>query len=157
MGISAAGTRFHCNPLKGCDKQECRGSEIGQMYNYVLSSELSADHKVARRIVIESDQYGVRNDTLYHIFSSRSKGVLKMDKLINQVVVPVNLRRQILSEYHDLLVGGGHQGIDRTYYAIKSKYYWSGMYADVDKYVKHCKECQSIITIANQLSYTHCL
>jgi hypothetical protein len=65
-----------------------------------------------------------------------------MDKLINQVVVPVNLRRQILSEYHDSLVGGGHQGFDRTYYAIKSKYYWSGMYADVDKYVKQCKECQ---------------
>ena len=36
-----------------------------------------------------------------------------MDKLINQVVVSVNLRRQILSEYHDLLVGGGHQGFDR--------------------------------------------
>ena len=99
------------------------------MYNYVLNSELPADDKVARRIVIESDQYGMRNDTLYHISPPR---VLKMDKLINQVVVPVNLRRQILPEYHDSLVGGGHQGFVRTYYAIKSKYYWSGMYADVD-------------------------
>ena len=98
------------------------------MYNYVLNSELPADDKVARRIVIESDQYGMRNDTLYHISPLR---VLKMDKLINQVVVPINLRRQILSEYHDSLVGGGHQGFDRTYY-------WSGMYADVDKYVKQC-------------------
>ena len=108
----------------------------------MLNSELPADDKVARRIVIESDQYGMRNDTLYHIFPPRTKGVLKMEKLINQVVVPVNLRRQILSEYHESLVGGGHQGFDRTYYAIKSKYYWSGMYADVDKYVKQCKECQ---------------
>ena len=85
---------------------------------------------------------GMRNNTLYHIFSSRTKGVLKLDKLINQVVIPVNLRGNILAEYHDSLVGGGHQGFDRTYYAIKAKYYWKGMYADVDKYVRQCKECQ---------------
>ena len=60
--------------------------EIGPMYNYVLHSELPDDVKVARRIVIESDQYGMRNDTLYHIFSPRTKGVLKMDKLINHLV-----------------------------------------------------------------------
>ena len=116
--------------------------EIGPMYNYMLNNELPAEDKIARQIVIESDQYGMRNDTLYHIFSPRTKGVLKMDKLINQVVVPLKLRNQILSEYHDSLVGGGHQGFDRTYYAIKSEYYWSGMYADVDKYVKQCKACQ---------------
>ena len=46
------------------------------------------------------------------------------------------------TEYHDSLVGGGHQGFDRTDYAIKSKFYWNWMYADVDKYVRQCKECQ---------------
>ena len=84
----------------------------------------------------------MRNNTLYHIFSPRTKCVLKLDKLINQVVIPVNLRGNILAEYHDSLVGGGHQGFDPTYYAIKSNYYWNGMYADVDKYVRQCKECQ---------------
>ena len=116
--------------------------DIGPIYNYVLNNELPEDDKLARKIVLESDQYGMRNDTLYHIFSPRTKGVLRMDTLINQVVVPVKLRCQILSEYHDSLVGGGHQGFDRTYYAIKSKYYWNGMYADVDKYVRQCRECQ---------------
>ena len=112
--------------------------DIGPIYNYVLNNELPEDDKLARKIVLESDQY----DTLYNIFSPRTKGVLRMDTLINQVVVPVKLRSQILSEYHDSIVGGGHQGFDRTYYAIKSKYYWSGMYADVDKYVRQCRECQ---------------
>ena len=121
-------------------QQEC--PEIGPMYSYVANNELADDDKLARRIVLESDQYGMRNDTLYHIFSPRTKGVLRMDKLINQVVVPVKLRSQILSEYHDSLVGGGHQGFDRTYHAIKSKYYWNDMYADVDKYVRQCRECQ---------------
>ena len=116
--------------------------EIGPWYNYALNNDLPKDDKLARRIVLESDQYGMRNNTLYHIFSPRTKGVLRVDKLINQVVIPVNLRDNILAEYHDSLVGGGHQGFDRTYYAIKSKYYWNGMYADVDKYVRQCKECQ---------------
>ena len=61
--------------------------------------------------MIESDQYGLRDNTLYHIFSPRTKGVLKLDKLINQVVIPVNLRGQIMSEYHDSLVGGGHSRV----------------------------------------------
>ena len=121
-------------------QQEC--PQIGPMYSCVANNELPGNDKLAGRIVLESDQYGMRNDTLYHIFSLCTKGVLRMDKLINHVVVPVKLRSQVLSEYHDSLVGGGHQGFDRTYYAIKSKYYWNGMYADVDKYVRQCRECQ---------------
>ena len=66
--------------------------DIGLIYNYVLNNELPEDDKLARKIVLESDQYGMRNDTLYHIFSPITKGVLRMDTLINQVVVPVKLR-----------------------------------------------------------------
>ena len=109
----------------GDAQQTC--PEIGPWYNYALNNDLPKDDKLARRIVLESDQYGMRNNTLYHIFSPRTKGVLRVDKLINQVVIPVNLRDNILAEYHDSLVGGGHQGFDRTYYATKSKYYWNGM------------------------------
>ena len=46
--------------------------------------------------MLESDQYGMRNNTLYHIFSPRTKGVLRVDKLINQVVIPINLRDNII-------------------------------------------------------------
>ena len=34
-----------------------------------------------------------------------------MDKMRNQLVVPVTLRPHILLEYHDSLVRGGHQGL----------------------------------------------
>ena len=121
-------------------QKECK--EVGPMYDYLSNNDLPDDDKLARMIVLESDQYGIGDGTLYHIFSPRTKGVLKMDKIINQLVVPVTLRPQILSEYHDSLVGGGHQGFDRTYHAIKSKYYWKGMHAQVDSYVRTCKQCQ---------------
>ena len=85
----------------GESQKECK--EVGPMYDYLLNNDLP-DDKLARIIVLESDQYGIRDGTLYHIFSPRTKGVLKMDKMINQLVVPVTLRPQILSEYHDSLV-----------------------------------------------------
>ena len=116
--------------------------DIGPMYNYIAHGDLPKEDKLARKVILEADQYGMREQVLYHVFSPRTKGTLQLDKVINQVVVPKCLRSQILSEYHDSLIGGGHQGFDRTYCAIKMKYYWSGMYADVNKYVKTCNECQ---------------
>ena len=116
--------------------------DISPMYNYITHGDLPNEDKLARKIILEADQYGMTEQVLYHVFFPRTKGTLQMDMVINQVVVPKCVRRQILSEYHDSLIGGGHQGFDRTYCAIKMKYYWSGMYADVNKYVKTCNECQ---------------
>ena len=116
--------------------------DIGPVYTYIAHGDLPKEDKLARRILLEADQYGMTEQVLYHVFSPRTKGTIQWDKIINQVVVPKCLRSQILFEYHDSLIGGGHQGFDRTYCAIKMKYYWSGMYADVNKYVKTCNECQ---------------
>ena len=45
----------------------------------------------------------MKEDVLYHMFSPHTNGI---DKLINQVVVPKSIRGQILSDYHDSLIGG---------------------------------------------------
>ena len=61
------------------------------------------------------------------------------------MVVPVCLRREILTQYHDSIMGGGHhQGPERTYHCIKAKYHWDGMYADVHTHVKACDTCQRV-------------
>lgn len=39
--------------------------------------------------------------------------------------------------YHDCIAGGGHQGHERTYVAIRAKYYWP----DTEKYSKTCVTC----------------
>lgn len=36
----------------------------------------------------------------------------------------------------------GHFGIDATYRKIKEKYYWKGMFKDIEVYVKSCDRCQ---------------
>ncbi|POM62954.1 hypothetical protein PHPALM_27828 [Phytophthora palmivora] len=38
---------------------------------------------------------------------------------------------------------GGHQGITRTHERLRSEFYWPGMYADVERFVKECVGCAS--------------
>lgn len=56
-------------------------------------------------------------------------------------VVPKNLRSDVLRQYHDAPTAG-HQGVNRTYARIQTKYYWPKMKQDVARYVKRCRVCQ---------------
>lgn len=37
---------------------------------------------------------------------------------------------------------GAHMGIQRTYKAIRTKYYWPKVFTDVQTFIKHCDLCQ---------------
>ncbi|KAE9282132.1 hypothetical protein PR003_g27487 [Phytophthora rubi] len=58
------------------------------------------------------------------------------------LVVPEALREDMLHYTHED-VQGGHQGITRTYEKLRSEFYWPGMYAGVEHYVKECTDCAS--------------
>ena len=47
-----------------------------------------------------------------------------------------------MSPNHDCFAGGGHQGFDRTYSALRNKYFRPTMYRDIHTYVKTCEVCQ---------------
>jgi hypothetical protein len=46
--------------------------------------------------------------------------------------------KDLLLSYHDSKAGGGHLGINRTYEAIKQKYYFKGMYNFIQNYILSC-------------------
>jgi len=50
-------------------------------------------------------------------------------------------KRQILYEFHDAPVGG-HRGMNKTYRAIKSQYFWPNMRREFEEYLKECRSCQ---------------
>ena len=48
--------------------------------------------------------------------------------------------------YHDIALAGlhdeaGHQGRDRTFSLVKSRFFWPGMDGDIEKYIKNCPRC----------------
>ena len=58
---------------------------------------------------------------------------------MRQLAVPNDYRLQVLESYHD---GGSHPGFERSYHAIRLKYYWPGMQSDIYKHIQSCMACQ---------------
>ena len=116
--------------------------QIGPIFHYLETGELPDDNKKASQILLQADEYGLDDGVMYHLFYPRARGRPRPDRMLQQLVVPISLRDAVLSEYHDSLVGGGHQGFDRTYDAIKLKYYWPRMYTEIKTYVSSCDPCQ---------------
>jgi transposase InsO family protein len=55
-----------------------------------------------------------------------------------QLVVPKAHRDQVISSLHDDM---GHLGRDRTIALIRSRFYWPGMFQDVERRVASCRSC----------------
>jgi len=55
-----------------------------------------------------------------------------------QLVIPLLFRDYVLKCLHD---NSGHQGRDRTLSLVRSRFFWSGLEADVEKKVKQCERC----------------
>jgi hypothetical protein len=61
----------------------------------------------------------------------------------DKIVVPNShaVREFIMNTAHDADYAG-HKGLDKTYAAISSTYYWVGMYVDISAYTASCDKCQ---------------
>ena len=123
-------------------QQKC--PDFKAMYMYKTTGEVPDDAKQARTLVAEASQYEVINGLLYHFYSPRSRGLPKEERFVKQLALPKVLRDDILRSYHDSLAGGGHQGHERTFAAIRLKYYWPKMYDEIGKYVQSCLLCQQV-------------
>ena len=63
---------------------------------------------------------------------------------IQQVVVPKELRKKLLSLAHETMFGG-HLGIQKTGDKLRSGFYWPKMQEDVTKFCRSCDVCQKTI------------
>ena len=79
---------------------------------------------------------------LFHLYTPRTRGVPKQEKILIQLAVPKLMRDEILRSFHDSIAGGGHQGFERTYAALRLKYFWPTMWEDTRRYVQSCEACQ---------------
>ena len=65
-------------------------------------------------------------------------------------------KTQVLKEFHDAL-WAGHRGVWATYTKIKERYWWKGLYKDVEEFVASCLTCrlQSKIRYKDELHPTY--
>ena len=57
-----------------------------------------------------------------------------------QLVVPHSLRSEIMEQLHSGALEG-HLGVDKTVAKIRERFYWPGMYRDVEQWVSTCHSC----------------
>ena len=139
---------MHVNAVTGKDPDDIRMlqrncPDFKPMFKYLEEGVVPDDKRRAARLVAEAQDYILCDEVLYHLYQPRSKGLPKSKRVIKQLAVPRVLRDDTLRSYHDSLLGGGHQGFERTYCIIRMKYFWPRMYSDIETYVRSCEACQS--------------
>lgn len=80
----------------------------------------------------------VLQDNILYKLMAMNKTTKKKVKLI---YLPSSMIKSILDIYHSSPLSG-HFGIQRTYYKLKSRYWWPNMKSFIIRYVRECLPCQ---------------
>ncbi|CAF4616769.1 unnamed protein product, partial [Rotaria socialis] len=59
---------------------------------------------------------------------------------IKVIHAPSKLIPEILQSHHDQSLSG-HFGVERTWFLLKNKYYWSHIRTTITSYIKSCEQC----------------
>lgn len=111
---------------------------IGEIIDYLENNVLPSDNTHAKRVLLSEDIYYLDdNHILYHLDKQGRKGYKDNHA---QLVLPPPLRYEVLVHAHDDLMGG-HLGTFKTYEKLRDRFYWRGMYKDVEHWVRSCVDC----------------
>ena len=137
-------TPQYCFDIRDIDikfeQQNCE--EIGPWYQFIKTGIVPPGVEYSKPYLATADQYAIKDGILVHLYQARTRNIHQYHPIITQIVVPKKLRARILSDFHESLSAGAHQAFDRTYQAIRQRFYWRGMYSDIYEYQKSCINCQ---------------
>ena len=120
-----------------------------ELYLSTLKRQEGWMDKAFKDIRHQSYGYLLRDGFLW----KRAKWV---DELPLRVVDDSEIKTQVLKEFHDAL-WVGYREVWATYTKIKERYWWKGLYKDVEEFVASCITCQlqSKIRCKNELHPTY--
>lgn len=104
--------------------EQGKDAEVAQLRSRLESGE-ATDAEKANYVMLEQ--------LVYFLSNYGEEPVLRL-------WVPAHLQGDVLRQFHE---NCGHFGIDRTYDAIKGKYFWPNLFRDITAYVNTCVPCQS--------------
>jgi len=115
--------------------------DFAQIFNYLKHATLPKDDEAARLVMLESPNYVLQDDVLYHLFTPRAKKIERAFVVVRQLCIPCGLRESIASSLHD---NNAHIGFDRLYAMARTRYHWPGMYTFLHDHVRTWLTCQMI-------------
>eukprot|EP00834_Sanchytrium_tribonematis_P005485 NODE_335_length_9311_cov_0.760313.p1 type:complete len:485 gc:universal NODE_335_length_9311_cov_0.760313:7947-6493(-) len=114
---------------------------------YIRTAQLADSVLKSHLLQLERDQHPGKNEfesnenqSSEYCVNSIENNVVMCKKDSFQMIIPQNLRKDILVWAHDLF---GHPGQGRMYNTLKSYIYWTGLQQDIKEFVKKCHICQT--------------
>lgn len=104
------------------------------MCEYLERGVLPSEDKLAKKIVLESNNYEVIQGVLYYEPDHKPGHLC--------IVVPESLHRTVLQEAHAGCCAG-HFAFKKVYDRLRRYYWWKGMRADVHHFCRSCLVCAS--------------
>ena len=101
------------------EKEKYKTSEVKD--EWCRHKKLQVKNKPA-----ENQNWRIREDQLYFFRPDPLKSCLNLDNNPWKLIVPKELRDQVLIENHDNKQAG-HLGMEKTYARIAENYFWPGM------------------------------
>ena len=118
-----------------------RDVDLASIIEYLEDGILPHEETKTRKILLSSDSFLVGEDKLlYHLERNRRRKCRAKHELTLQLVIPASMKYEVVANAHDHMVGG-HFGVYKTFDKIFQKYWWEGMYKDVEHWCKSCIDC----------------
>ena len=111
-----------------------------QQEDETLKKVRDQDIAVKRTRGKNSSYYTVKDNILYRIYPQENS-----DNTVEQVVVPKELRTQVMGLAHESMMGG-HLGVKKTMDKIQASFYWPGIHGDITRYCRSCDICQKTLS-----------
>ena len=108
------------------------------MVEYVREQNLPADRLEKIKILESAPLYEVNASGL--LCRIRDRGKRGELGLAMQVMVPAEMRGQVIAGCHE--GHEGHASVLKTFQRLRERFYWPGMFTDVQLYLKYCPQCQ---------------
>ena len=120
--------------LQACD------TSLLPLITYLKTGTLPKSQKASRSILIESGDYMLINDMLYH--SRKAKSKRAEGQASYQVVLPQAIQAIVIKLYHECPLAG-HSGIKDTIDRLKEHYFFDRLAQKVNDFVQSCHDCQT--------------
>ena len=137
--------RFDTKPFaawKKPDEEEISPCKEVNFQNLDMKKEQEKDEKTVllKKSLVEetasrstNKHHVIEDDLLYYVTDPDGEPLVRL-------YIPEHLELAVIGQYHD---DNGHMGVDKTYEAIKAKYYIPCLYQKLTSYIAKCVTCQT--------------
>jgi transposase InsO family protein len=123
-------------------QMQTQDEELMPIILYLIDGSLPENGKQAESLVHKTmNKYVLIGGVLYHLWQQSSSITHPRLQMVEQLVVPKNLQKEILYACHEDLFSG-HGGIKKTYERLRNRFYWDNMYKDTVEHVQSCLDCE---------------